>query len=68
MLSTKDLRDQPVDGTLFVGFDELTFQFWGMTEQANGDMLVHLEYADAAGGKLDIEVASADLAEAYWEE
>jgi hypothetical protein len=39
-----------------------------MTEQANGDMLVHLEIADAAGGKGDIEVAKQDLEEPYWEE
>ena len=68
MLSTNQLKEQPVDGTVFVGYDDLNVQYWGMTEQANGDMVVHFEHADAGGGKHEIEVAKQDLDEPYWEE
>lgn len=68
MLTTNDLRKLPIDGSVFVGYDDLNFEYLGMTEQANGDMLVHLEIADAAGGRGDVEVAKADLDEEYWEE
>jgi hypothetical protein len=68
MLTTRQLIRNAPDGTLFVGYDDLNFSYWGRTEQANGDVLVHLEYADAGGERHDIEVAKVDLDEPYWEE
>lgn len=66
-LTTAQLRNYPVDGSLFIGYDDLNFSYWGMTEQANGDVVVHLEYADASAQRHDIEVAKQDLNEEYWD-
>jgi hypothetical protein len=68
MLTTNALRKLPVDGTVLVGYDDLTFEYWGMIQQADGSVVVHLQHADAGGGKGDIEVAKQDLDEPYWEE
>lgn len=68
MLTTNQLRTKATDGTVFVGFDEENFCYLGMTEQANGDMAVELEYADAAGGKFVIEVSAQDRDEEFWDE
>lgn len=68
MLTTNELRTKPVDGTVFVGFDEESFAYWGMTDQSDGSVSVELEYADAAGGKFFIEVGAQDMNEPYWEE
>jgi hypothetical protein len=66
-LTTAELRNYPADGSLFVGYDDQDYGYWGMTEQANGDMVVHLEYADGGAERHDIEVAKADMDEPYWE-
>jgi hypothetical protein len=65
--TTNELRNYPADGSIFVGYDGQDYGYWGMTEQANGDVLVHLEYADASAQKHDIEVAKADLDQDYWD-
>lgn len=67
ILTTAELRNYPADGWLFVGYDGQNFAYWGMTEQASGDLVVHLEYADAGAERHDIEVAKEDLNEEYWD-
>ena len=67
VLTTKELRDYPADGSIFIGYDDQNFAYWGMTEQTNGDMLVHLEYADGGAERHDVEVAKQDLEEEYWD-
>jgi len=66
-ISTNKLQDSPADGTVVVGFDEQDFAYWGMTEQGNGDMLVHLDYLDGTSSRHDIEVAAQDRDEPYWD-
>lgn len=67
VLTTKELRNYPADGSIFIGYDDQNFSYWGMTEQTNGDMLVHLEYADGGAERHDVEVAKQDLEEEYWD-
>jgi hypothetical protein len=66
MLTTNQLKAEPVDGSVFVGYDGLYFHYWGMTEQAGGDMLVHLEVC-GFGIKREIEVPRIDLDEKLWD-
>ncbi len=66
-ISTEALISEAPDGSVFVGYDGLNFAYWGHTVQGNGDVVVHLEYADESGERHDIEVAKADLNEAYWD-
>ena len=66
--TTNQLRNYPYDGSLTVGYDGEHFQFWGITEQASGDVVVQLESAeDPHPFKHDVEVAKADMDEEYWD-
>lgn len=67
ILTTAELRNYPADGTIFIGYDELNFAYWGMTDQSDGSVAVHLEYADAGGERHDIGVAAQDMNEPYWD-
>ncbi len=66
-ISTSALIREASDGSVFVGYDGLSFAYWGYTVQTSGDVAVHLEHVDAGGGRHDIEVAKADLNEPYWD-
>lgn len=67
MITTRQLREMPVDGTVFVGMDGQDYSYWGMTEQEDGAMAVDLEYADAGACRKVIEVAKEDMDEEHWE-
>jgi hypothetical protein len=66
IVTTTQLGDYRTDGTFLVSFDGEWFRYGGMTEQPNGDMLVHLRYLDT-DAKFDIEVAKDDMGIPYWE-
>lgn len=66
-LTTNELRNYPADGSLWIGYDDQDYSYWGITEQADGSMVVHLEHADAGGCQHDIEVAKQDMDEPFWD-
>lgn len=65
MLSTKQLAHVVTNGSVMVEMDHEWFSYWGMTEQSNGDVLVHLRYTDT-DASFDIEVARRDWFELLW--
>jgi hypothetical protein len=66
IISTNSLRTYRIDGSFLVNMDGEWFSYRGMTEQASGDMLVHLRYLDN-GKPFDIEVRKEDMGQMYWE-
>lgn len=66
MLTTNALSHVVTNGSVSIELDGDSFSFWGMTSQPNGDMLVHLRYADT-DRPFDLEVSYLDRDELFWE-
>lgn len=61
--STIEISKLSYNGSVEVEIDGQWYVLQGMTEQANGDILVHL---DDNGHRVDIQVAFEDRNEPYW--
>lgn len=66
IVSTNKLAQYPADGFFVVSFDEDWYRYHGMTEQANGDVLVHLTNFDT-GATYDVGVAKVDRDQPFWQ-
>lgn len=65
LINTRELATKPLD--TYLEHDGDVVMLYGITEQADGGYHVRLEYADASGGRYDVQVAAQDLDEPMWD-
>lgn len=67
LITTAQLVELPFDTFLVDPDKGETVMLYGKTPQGDGGYLIELEYADAGGGRYDVQVTPQEMNQPMWD-